>query len=213
VVTTLVAKTEGVSQEVFEQFKADLLEFKDHVKGKLGSMATILAQMSRLQLREIKKFARNCGLSSNLIDNLCLCGSGEMSIDLAMHNKIPNRVFRSLTLEAKAQVNNLDTPCDVWTPRGWKVKPLRELSAFEIKDVIQPRVGIVPASQQVPFSAKMTTTQKRVDRDAESAFLYDGHNITSDKHVLIFGRDRGDAPGTRTISIKMTSQQWKRLRS
>ncbi len=204
----------GVSDDVVEQFKEDLLALKDYVKSKLMSMANVLHRMSHRQLCEIKKFAKTCDMSSNLIDNLCLCGAGEMSIDLAMHPcRINNRIFRSLPLAEKAKLNDLSTPVEVLTPRGFIVKTVGELDAFQIKEVVQVGVGLIPASKQVPTFSKITTTQKRVDKSAVSAFLFDGFNVTTEKEVLLFGRDSGEAPGTRTICIKLTAAEWKRLRA
>ena len=204
----------GVSDDVVEQFKEDLLALKDHVKSKLMSMANVLHRMSRKQICEIKKFAKTCDMSSNLIDNLCLCGSGEMSIELAMHPcRIGNRLFRSLPLAEKAKLNDLSTPIPMVTKRGLIVKTVGELNAFEIKEVVQVGVGILSADKQTPIFAKIAPSQKRVDKSAVSAFLFDGFNVTSEKEVLLFGRDSGEAPGTRTICIKLTAAEWKRLRA
>jgi hypothetical protein len=213
VMTTAIAVT-GVSDEVFEQFKADLIGLKDHIKTKMLSMASVLAQMSRKQIIDVKKFAKTCDISSNLIDNLCLCGNDEMTIELALHPmKIGNRLYRSLPAPKRAELNDMERPCEVLTNRGLVVKSIRELNALEAREVIQPGVGIIPASQQVPIFARVAPVQARIDQAGQSAFLYDGHNVTSDKNVLLFGRDAGDVPGARTICVKLTPKEWKRLRT
>lgn len=204
----------GVTESVFEQFKSDLVALKDHVKSKLLSMANILHLMSHRQVVEIKRFARTCDMSANLIDNLCLVGSGEMTIELALAPcRINNRLFRSLPSPEKTKLNDVTTPVEVLTSRGVVVKPISELDAFQIREVVQAGVGILPASKQVPIFSKIASTQKRVDRTAESAFLFDGLNVTSDKHVLLFGRDSGDAPGSKTVCLKLTAAEWKRIRA
>lgn len=205
--------TAGVSQEEFEKFKNELIQLKNMIKEKLTAMAHVLVQMSSNQIRELKKFAKDYNLSSNFIENLYLCGKGEMNIELAMHpSKINNRVFRSLPPVEKKKLNDLETPVEVVTPRGVVVKPLKDLDAKQIKEVVQPGVGIVPASKQIPIFARKTSTQTRVDHTAENAFEYDGMNVTSDKKVLLYGRDVGSPAGSKTIAIKISQKDWKRIR-
>jgi hypothetical protein len=159
-VEVLEANKKGMTEEEFVGSLNRIESFLRSIRDHAAAAAKEFARMSGPQLARAKEYFNKRGLlKPRYIDRLVLFGQGHMpaylalpetSISATLFMKLPETTRQTLQdPRFTVEVAKLESTTTGSPKIATKIKPVGELGVQELKQVLRPGVGIVPAAKQI----------------------------------------------------------------